>query len=93
MKEQPKLWSHAWPLMWSQRRDAVAGLVLSLVGIAASLLQPWPLQIIVDNILGSKPTPPWLAALPESKAAALLVVCVALLVIHLVRGGLGAWST
>ncbi|HUK82180.1 MAG TPA: ABC transporter ATP-binding protein, partial [Verrucomicrobiae bacterium] len=47
----------------------------------------------VDNILGSKPTPPWLAALPESKAAALLVVCVALLVIHLVRGGLGAWST
>ena len=93
MKEQPKLWSHAWPLMWSQRRDAVAGLVLSLVGIAASLLQPWPLQIIVDNILGSKPTAPWLAALPESKAAALLVVCVALLVIHLVRGGLGAWST
>jgi len=93
MKEQPKLWRQAWPLMWSPRRDAAAGLVLSLVGIAASLLQPWPLQIIVDNILGSKPLPHWLAALPENKAAALLVVCVALLVIHLVRGGLSAWST
>jgi ATP-binding cassette subfamily B protein len=93
MKEQPRLWSHAWPLMWLQRRDAVAGLVLSLVGIAAGLLQPWPLQIIVDNILGSKPLPHWLAALPKNKASALLVVCAALLVIHLVRGGLGAWST
>jgi ATP-binding cassette, subfamily B, bacterial len=93
MKEQPRLWSHAWPLMWSQRRDAVAGLLLSLVGIAAGLLQPWPLQIIVDNILGSKSLPHWLAALPENKALALMVVCAALLVIHLVRGGLGAWST
>jgi ATP-binding cassette subfamily B protein len=93
MKEQPNLWSHAWPLIWSQRRDAVAGLVLSLIGIAASLLQPWPLQIIVDNILGTKPLPSRLAMLPENKTAALLVVCVGLLLVHFVRGGLGAWST
>src|ERR1041384_2652422 len=45
-----KDWQHAWPLIWSQRRDAIAGLVLSLAGIAASLLQPWPMKIIVDSI-------------------------------------------
>src|SRR5882724_12709236 len=87
MKDQPKLWSHAWPLMWSQRRDAVAGLVLSLVGIAASLLQPWPLQIIVDDILGAKPMPGWL---PADRPVALLAVCLGLLAIHLLRGGLSA---
>jgi ATP-binding cassette subfamily B protein/subfamily B ATP-binding cassette protein MsbA len=83
-------WRHAWPLIWSQRRDAIAGLVLSLLGIAASLLQPWPMQIIVDDILGSKPMPAWLT---PDKPAALLVVCLGLLAIHFLRGGLGAWST
>src|SRR5438094_852127 len=79
-----KDWRHAWPLIWSQRRDAVAGLVLSLLAIAASLLQPWPMQIIVDDILGTKPMPGWLTA---DKPAALLVVCVGLLAIHFLRWG------
>ena len=85
-----KDWRHAWPLIWSQRRDAVAGLALSLLAIAASLLQPWPMQIIVDDILGTKPIPGWLTA---DKPAALLVVCVGLLAIHFLRGGLSSWST
>jgi ATP-binding cassette subfamily B protein len=85
-----KDWKHAWPIIWSQRRDAVAGLVLSLLAIAASLLQPWPMQVIVDNILGSKPGPRWL---PADKPVALLAVCVGLLMIHFLRGGLSAWST
>ncbi len=81
---------HAWPLIWSQRRDAIAGFVLSWLAIAASLLQPWPMQIIVDNILGTKPMPAWLTT---DKPAALLVVCLGLLAIHFLRGALGAWST
>ena len=90
MNEQQRLWPHAWPLMRSQRRDAIAGLMLSLAGIAASLLQPWPMQIIVDDILGSKPMPSWLT---PDKSAALLIVCLGLLAIHFLRGGLSAWST
>src|SRR5437867_2239999 len=82
--------SYAWPIIWSQRRDAMAGLVLSLLGIAASLLQPWPMQVIVDNILGAKPMPGWL---PAEKPVALLAVCLGLLAIHFLRGALGAWST
>jgi len=85
-----KDWRHAWPLIWSQRRDAIVGLVLSLLGIAASLLQPWPMQIIVDDILGAKPMPAWLT---PDKPEALLIVCLGLLAIHFLRGGLSAWST
>ncbi len=93
MSESTKLWPHSWSLIRGQRRDAVAGLVLTLVGIAASLLQPWPLKIIVDSILGSVPMPDWLASLRDNKAEALVVVCVALLLIQVVRGGLSAWGT
>jgi ABC-type multidrug transport system fused ATPase/permease subunit len=87
------LWPHAWSLIRAQRRDAVTGLVLSLVAIAAGLLQPWPLKIIIDNILGPAELPRWLAFLGRDKLTALLMVCAALLLIHILRGGLSAWST
>src|SRR5882724_5359583 len=93
MNETPKLWPHAWSLIRGQQRAAWAGLVLTLFSIAASLLQPWPLKIIVDSILGSTPMPSSLAAFADNKPAALLIVCLALLVISIVRGGLGAWGT
>jgi ABC-type multidrug transport system fused ATPase/permease subunit len=93
MNESPKLWPPAWSLIRGQQRPALAGLVLTILSIAASLLQPWPLKIIVDSILGTVPMPTWLGSFANDKAAALLVVCLALLVIHLVRGGLSAWGT
>ncbi len=93
MNETPKLWPHAWSLIRGQQRAALAGLVLTLFSIAASLLQPWPLKIIVDSILGSVPMPEFLAGFADNKSAALLVVCVALLFIQVVRGGLSAWGT
>ncbi|MGO9246533.1 MAG: ABC transporter ATP-binding protein [Verrucomicrobiia bacterium] len=93
MNETPKLWPLAWSLIRGQQRPALAGLALTILGIAASLLQPWPLKIIVDSILGAVPMPAWLGSFANDKAAALLVVCLALLAIHLVRGGLGAWGT
>ena len=93
MSESTKLWPHAWSLIRGQRRDAMAGLGLALCGIAASLLQPWPLKIIVDSILGSVPMPEWLASFRNDKATALVVVCLALLLIYFVRGGLSAWGT
>jgi ATP-binding cassette subfamily B protein len=93
MNETPKLWPHAWSLIRGQQRVALVGLVLTLFSIAASLLQPWPLKIIVDSILGSVPMPASLAGFADNKPAALLTVCLALLVINVVRGGLGAWGT
>ena len=93
MNETPKLWPHAWSLIRGQQRAALVGLVLTLFSIAASLLLPWPLKIIVDSILGSVPMPASLAGFADNKAAALLTVCLALLVINIVRGGLAAWGT
>jgi len=33
---------------------------LLLLGIGLNLLKPWPLALLVDSILGSKPYPGWL---------------------------------
>jgi len=93
MNEPSKLWPQAWSLIRGQQRAAMGGLALTVVSIAASLLQPWPLQVIIDNILGSAPMPGWLAAAADNKPAALVVVCLGLLAIHVVRGGLSAWGT
>src|SRR5439155_25816905 len=49
-----------------------------------------PMKVIVDNILGPVPMPGWL---PADKPVALLVVCLGLLAIHFLRGGLSAWGT
>ena len=35
--------------------------VAMAVESAATVWEPWPLKLIVDNVLGGKPLPPWLA--------------------------------
>ena len=49
------------PYAWRRRGAAavVAAAMLTTVGLAA--LTPWPMKVIVDNVLNDKPLPPWLA--------------------------------
>ena len=35
-------------------------MTLLMAGIAINLLKPWPLAVLVDSVLGSKPFPAWL---------------------------------
>ena len=98
MKSTPtslrQLWPHVRPFLWAESRLTIFGLVFSLLSIASGLLLPWPMQVIVDNILiGSKPMPAWLQSITTDRGWALAVVCVGLLLIHLARGALSAWGT
>ena len=38
------------------------GLLSALGSVAADILQPLPLKIVIDNVLGTKPLPAWLAS-------------------------------
>jgi ATP-binding cassette, subfamily B, bacterial len=50
-----------------------------------NLLKPWPLQLVIDNVLGGKPVKfAWLAALTPGEV--LVVACVGLVVINLAAG-------
>jgi len=62
------------------RRRAAAVVALSLAEIGLAALGPWPLKVVIDNVLGDLPLPAWLAALvlpvtgPGAVALLLLMV-------------------
>jgi len=66
--------------------------VAMLVEGGADLLEPWPLKVIFDHVIGSKPWPAWLSArisvdrLVVLNAAALAVMAIAIV------GAIGAYT-
>src|SRR5262245_39639589 len=59
----------------------VATVVTMLGATLLTLARPWPLQVIVDSVLGGQPAPRWLAAfLGEVGPRDLLVASTALMV-------------
>src|SRR5437588_992871 len=72
--------------------QTVAGLVLSLIGIALNLLKPWPFKIIVDNVLGagSKFQSEYWIMMPKTRA--IVALCAALVLIQFLWGVIN-WAT
>jgi ATP-binding cassette subfamily B protein/subfamily B ATP-binding cassette protein MsbA len=78
-------------------RGLVLGLVFLLAASAAALLQPWPLKIVLDSVIGKVPAPApvqWLVS-PFTATALfsdhpglllLTILCAALLLIELLMG-------
>ena len=54
---------------------------------ALELLKPWPLKIIIDNVLSGKPLP-WGPAVGWSPHRLLLFSCIGLVIVYVVLGGL-----
>ena len=89
-----ELLARAWLLMRPHWRGALAGFVLSLAAVGASLYLPWPMQIVVDSILTDKsPLPGWLSSWTTDKPTALLAVCGVLMAVYFLRHALSAWGT
>ncbi len=68
-----------------------AGLALLVGSTAAALLQPWPLKLVVDSVLGSQVPPPALAKL--SKTALLGVLVGAIVGLQVLVGALAMLGT
>jgi len=79
----PYLRAHRWRVAWALAQ------VFLVAGV--ELLKPWPLQIVIDYVLGGK-TPPssgvlvQLLSLPPGLL--LLLACIALVIVHFAAGGL-----
>ena len=54
---------------------------------ALELLKPWPLKIIIDNVLSGKPLP-WAPAVGWSPHRLLLFSCIGLVIVYVMLGGL-----
>ena len=80
------------------RARLLPGFGLLLGAAAAGLLQPWPLKLVVDSVLGEMPAPALLAGaasiLPLSPRSSLLVVlCVSIVLLQAVVGALTMLGT
>jgi subfamily B ATP-binding cassette protein MsbA len=65
-----------------------------LVQAAADLLEPWPLKVIFDYVLGSKPMPAWLSAWMPAGATpiAVLKAAAASVIVIAIVGAVGAYT-
>ena len=65
-----------------------------LVQAAADLLEPWPLKVIFDHVLGSKPMPAWLAAWVPGRADPIAILNAAAFAVILiaVTGAVGSYT-
>jgi ABC-type multidrug transport system fused ATPase/permease subunit len=60
-----------------RRKGLVAAMIgLMLVGAAATLLEPWPLALLVDTVLGTKKPPSFVTAIAGDSKGALLLFAV-----------------
>src|SRR5712691_6746681 len=73
----PYLMPHRWRIAWALLQ------VFLITGF--ELLKPWPLQVVIDSVLGGKPSPIPTLSSPESL---LLLACGGIVVIHFGAGAL-----
>jgi len=73
--------------LWPYRVPFLIALAQVFLISGCELLKPWPLKVIIDNVLGNKPLP-WKAAEDYTTQAILLLACLAMVLIYLFLGGL-----
>src|SRR4051795_12938767 len=73
----PYLKAHRWQVAWALAQ------VFLIAGF--ELLKPWPLQVVIDNVLGGKPFPVAALAL-TSPTRLLLLACLGIIAVHLGSG-------
>lgn len=64
---QPNVWAAMWrafaPALWPHRRTLAAAYMFRLLSVGAAVVSPWPLKVIIDNVIARRPLPAALRAL------------------------------
>jgi subfamily B ATP-binding cassette protein MsbA len=83
-----------WTLVRPHRTLLALAFVAMLVESAASLWEPWPLKLIVDNVLGGQPLPPALAGWAVFGTDAIGVLNAAVLAVMVITalGAIGGYT-
>src|SRR5262245_9445897 len=64
---------------WLHRRLLCSAYILRLLSIGAVIFAPWPLKVIIDNVIPAHPLPPWLTRLGVNLTPEELVLIMVLL--------------
>src|SRR3982751_1130327 len=71
------------PDLWTHRRTMAIGYFYRLLAIAFTLLTPWPLKVIIDNVVGTRPLPRIVLLLGLGRSKEVLVGVLAVLIVML----------
>lgn len=87
LKQSLRAWPRALPYLRPYRRRVALSVLLMVVGAAAGLLEPWPVALLVDSVLGDKPFPSPLAGVVGSPMGRIVLAASLGLVIAMVANG------
>lgn len=81
--KQPSIWAAMWrafaPDLRPHRRTLAAAYLFRLLSVAAAVVSPWPLKVIIDNVIARRPLPGPLRALGAGLSPEWLVLWLAAL--------------
>jgi ATP-binding cassette subfamily B protein len=72
------------PNVWAHRRTMATSYTYRMLAIGATLAAPWPLKIIIDHVLSSRPLPPALRLFLSDTSPPRVVVAMALTIVFVV---------
>ncbi|MCB1986284.1 MAG: ABC transporter ATP-binding protein [Burkholderiales bacterium] len=84
------------PNVWRQRGRLLLAYTCTLLSIGALLLAPWPLKIIIDDLLVTRTPPDWagmLGPLQSNMSALVIVLALAAILLAWARAQLIAWES
>ena len=84
LRQSLRAWPRALPYLRPYRGRVALSVALMVLGAAAGLLEPWPMAILVDSVLGDQPFPAPLDGLAGSTLGRIILTAVLSLVIALV---------
>ena len=75
---QPNIWRRMWrtfaPDLRLHRRTMAAAYLFRLLSVAAAVVSPWPLKVIIDNVIAARPLPRALHGVGAGMSPAALVL-------------------
>jgi subfamily B ATP-binding cassette protein MsbA len=69
------------PILWNHRRALTAAYAFRVAGVALALAAPWPLKVVIDNVLTGHRLPAPLRALGRTQTPQALVVEMAVAIV------------
>ncbi len=77
-----------------ERTRIFFAIFLLVLSVAANLLKPWPLAVIVDSVLGNKPFPASLASFASKHDTRewLVLFSISIFALYGIQGALSAWQ-
>jgi ATP-binding cassette subfamily B protein len=83
-----KQWTRVLRYFNGEAKAIAAGVLLMLLAVGASVMKPWPVAVIVDNIIGGKPMRGWISPVlsPMQSSGQIAVLAGLVLLLHLLQG-------